>query len=716
MKKKRISYVFAVIASAVMMLAASCSNLIDATVSDGSTASGATVATATINGIDATTLVTQLAASRTVLPAPYDLDNGGLIYVLSGKSYNGSLIEAHKVEPTSTDSTTGTITISFPDTSTWELTLTAYKTADDTGVEAINYKDGTTDAKASDPVLTATTEVGFGNGTPSIVFNMNVTDLTTPGKIEVAATAGFTYTTDSVDISKFEIAVYDIINGTYIKNADGTADITTGKVAIGATPALSTAETNLFTSWADAAALANLDNITPGEYLLGITFYSTYNSTDRKVGFWSDYIVIAPGQTTEFDKVISGINEKPDDPENFMAQLVKDSETLDTYKVKLTWDDISTNETNFEVDLYEVLDAAKATELTTTTIKTATNATKLATLGFTSLYSAADVEDNLIVDFKDGSKYYGGGSLFSSSTSATLKLETGKLYEVVLRAVNNEGQSADVARIACTAAAIAAGSDNTGYDAEEKHINRVRLSYITDPYTLLIGGTDGGTFAGEYVTYAIYEGTALPLIAAADFEDLADADATPADGKYALKYGTGPVKAECFKGWLDAATETASTADDYITVDANGHILTTTYKNVTVLADVSYDIDATVHTYTYDTSALDSTFVTVTAYTAADTAGTALTAASDVFSTQYTYDSQTVAATKLTIAVASTVTAGDTYTDYRISVDGVAHAGSSYTINRLSQYASGNHSVVIAGKKASDGVWYSYTFMLNVQR
>lgn len=688
MKKKWSSYVTAFAAASLLMFA-SCSNITSGELSDDSASElvpggisanlAAKTVYAQINGIpDSETLQEQIvSSSRTILPTPQAVTGTGassLIFVLEGTSTNGNEIKAQKVDVSSGAAAgQGKIAISFPDTSLWQLTLTAYKTPDDTGVQAKDYKDGTTDAKASDPVLTATTEVSFTNGTPTVTFNMNVKGLETPGNVEIKETSGFKVAKTSVAITKYEIGLYDIVTGAQITNKAATpADATTGKqaVTIGDFEGSATEKTVNFT--ADATHLAT---VAPGQYVLGVTFYNTYNSNDYQVGFWSDYVVVAPGQTTDFDTIITGLDEKPADPTDFKADLVENSENNGTYLVKLTWSDVAKNESNYEIDLYEVTDDAKDVGLDTDTIKTAANATKLATLGFKSLYSDEDAETNKIVDFKDGSLYYGAGSLFASSESATLKLDTGKIYEVVIRAVKNStDKSNDVAREASTTATV-------GYKAGTNHINRVRLSYITTPYTITVVGSAVGQ---QYVTYKTYESAAIALMTTADFT---------------LSYKGTDLDAANFKKWIDAK-------------DGETEVTDTTYKNVNVLAEVAYDIDADVNTYEYATDVTKEFVELIPVKKVDDSDDTALTISDDKIAT---VNATTYKALKVTAKDAAT----PAYSSYAISLDGMLYTQESTCTLYLNRLATGTHNIVVAGEKA-DGTGkttlYSYSFTLKVER
>ncbi len=675
MKRTWIKCLSALAATALLAFAG-CSNINGGEVTENGTdapaplqydADGNALVTASINGTTASAMQADLA--RTVLPTPQALDGDGLVYVLSGSSTQGNAIAAYVVDGASS----GSFTVSFPDTSLWELTLTAYKTTttgDETaGTSPITIGDET----YSDPVLTATTEVDLSTGTtPALVFNMSVKGLTTPGSVAIAETAGFSVADTTVAVSKYEITLYDTVNGTVVQSvAETPADVSTGKV-----------EKNTVSDGKSLFTAATLSDIAPSEYLLGITFYNTYNSTDKKVGFWSDYIVVAPGQTTTFDKIVSGINEKPAAPENFMAQYVAGSATEDTYLVKLTWDDNSTNESNFEIDLYEV------TTNTTGVLDTA-NDTFLARLGFTSLYSDDDIATYKVVDFADGSRYYGGGSLFASSETATLKLETGKLYEVILRAaLTADDKSDDVKRISCTSADEGNTAYTVGDDTTVAHINLTRLTYIAQPYTMTVTDTTvldaTGSGTTSYTAYTIYTGSEISLLSYQE---------EGATSYFTLAYGTSS-STPTFSKWISAE-------------DGETTVASATYKNVSVLADVSYDVTANATTYSY-TDDVDSSFVTLTAIpTTGDEATLAISSdAASVNATTYS---------KLKIAL----TTAEAYDSYRITVDGVLYTQKSECTLYLSRFESGTHSVVVAGYVVDDNgntTAYSYSFTLKVER
>ena len=683
MKKSWITCVSLVAAAAALMFA-SCSNISEGDSAsyyskNGASAKAEKTLVATVNGITSIEAVQSQIASRTVLPEPQAID-AGLVYVLEGKSSIGGKIDAKSVTVKAGSETgTGTVTISFPDTSIWELTLTAYKDSADasaaTHVQEKEYSAPNTASGAAagstvkkyayNPVLTATTEVSLVAGTPTIIFNMNVKGLETPGTVAIGANpsddskkAGFVYTGKSVKITHYEIALYDRISGAAIQNKSEN-DATTGKQDV--EPEAGTVE---FT--ADSTSLAN---VAPGEYVLGVTFYNRYNEVDYQVGFWSDYVVVAPGQTTTFSELITGIDEKPAAPENFTAELVANSEVNGTFLAKLTWEDKATNENNYEIDLYEVNDDAAKTELTVETIKTAANATKLATLGFTSHYDADTVESDKIVDFKDGSLYYGGGSLFASSEEATLKLDTGKLYEVVIRAVKSANdKSDDVARTAT--------EDFTAAN----HINRVRISYITAPYTITVGSKEGQ----QYVTYDTFKGDEIALLA-------------DAENDFTLSYKGTDVPAANFKGWISAA-------------DGESSVSAATYKNVNVLADIAVDFDATLKTYSYSTD-VTSDFVALKSFTnSTDATGTAVNVTENVATVN------AKANERLTV---SAVDADSEYSGYVIAVDGYLYTQEQACTLYLSRLATGTHNILVAGEKADGSgktTLYSYSFTLKVER
>ena len=678
MKKSWITCVSLVAAAAALMFA-SCSNISEGDSAsyyskNGASAKAEKTLVATVNGITSIEAVQSQVASRTVLPEPQAID-AGLVYVLEGKSSIGGKIDAKSVTvEAGATAGTGNVKISFPDTSIWELTLTAYKNSDDesaaTHVQEKEYSAPNTATGAAagstvkkyayNPLLTATTEVSLVAGTPTIIFNMNVKGLETPGTVAIGANpsdaakkAGFVYTGKSVKITHYEIALYDRISGAAIENKS------TGKVAV-------TAAAGTVNFTADDESLAN---VAPGEYVLGVTFYNRYNEVDYQVGFWSDYVVVAPGQTTTFSELITGIDEKPAAPENFTAELVANSEVNGTFLAKLTWEDKATNENNYEIDLYEVDDDAAKTELTVETIKTAANATKLATLGFSSHYDADTVESDKIVDFKDGSLYYGGGSLFASSEEATLKLDTGKLYEVVIRAVKSANdKSDDVARTAT--------EDFTAAN----HINRVRISYITAPYTIKVGSKEGQ----QYVTYDTFKGDEIALLA-------------DAENDFTLSYKGTDVPAANFKGWISAA-------------DGESSVSAATYKNVNVLADIAVDFAATIGTYTYSND-VTSAFVALKSFTnSTDSTGTAVDVTGNV-ATVNAKDNE-----RLSV---SAVDADSEYSGYVIAVDGYLYTQEQACTLYLSRLATGTHNILVAGEKADGSgktTLYSYSFTLKVER
>ena len=701
MTRKWIHALAALFISATFMLAG-CNNFTDATIDDNNDDGDTTLYTqgrtvvASVSGIDEPSLAAQLVnKSRTVLPTPYDLASTGLTYILSGTSTNGSTIGPKPVTVTKgdSDSKTGTLTIDFPDSSTWVLTLTAYKNSETsssaTAVQELAYKDGDATKYASSPVLTATTNADLRNGAPTgLKFTMNVKGLETPGSVsfykDTSAFASLVVEKEAPTVQKIEIGLYNMVTGEVItlKNATSSNALATLKKESGTashegSASASMIETTLPIAAGSATGAASPlyaantyvfeDTVPPGEYNLGVNIY---NSTDQIIGQYYDLIVIAPGQVTYFTDKMDVINEVPTAPQNLSAQLVYDSEDDTTYEAKLKWKDTSKNETNFEVELYDVTKLEATTAFTTTSTSasgTSTTVSTNAVLLGTLCYSSSKVGDETspLLDWDESCEFYADGSLFANNTEITLKLETGKLYEVRIRAINALGSSDWVERAidAVPTATTGLESDsngnaNTAYKVKDDtyyyHINRVRIEYNYSDYNYTLnvgkdsnGGKVGTEYLNQYITYGIWEGADLPFIftsedaytstTASDVTTITDGklvtidNTTPStvtsditsklvDGKYAFSYKTTNgdktyLTPASFKYWVKLDEEDPETATN--------EVKKTDYNDIVVRAYFTTSADATVTTYTYNEIADD---LIITAFSANDTDGTELEA------------------------------------------------------------------------------------------
>ena len=354
----------------------------------------------------------------------------------------------------------------------WELTLKAYKTI------------GGTDQV----VLMGKNTADLTNGGTDISFKLTTSNVTTKGYVDLTCN----YRESTTSISKIKAGLYNLFTdeAIYEKEIDST-DITTDAGLC----------TFNFTETTTA--------IDPGTYTYKVVFYT---GTDTKVGLWSDILLIAPGNTTKKTVNIPYvIKEKPDSPANLCAYYVDDTETNGYYNVKLTWEDKSSNEEYYVITINEY-DSYSA------------NAVLYKELGITK--ETATNKEVFV-----SSQEHVSGSILANNTEVELKLPTGKLFDVSIKAVNFVDSSDEVTRTVvptktagCTAVA-----------ANDK-ITKTMITYNFPDKTCTI---DSNTYLNSYTEYKSWKNdtTEFTLL---DFKLIN----------------------EC-KGWTETKSETAPVVTDY---------------------------------------------------------------------------------------------------------------------------------------------------------
>lgn len=479
---------------------------------------------------------TRNASSRSILPDdPFDIggigtgsgQSDGLVLVLTGKSETGMTYGPKTVELTE-GATAGTYdfaeTITM-DSMSWYLTLTAYKTY-------------TGNAATDEPVLVGYCSVDLRNGSGTATFVMGIAGLTTPGDVSIS---GIIVDKDDAAVS-YTMGIYRRDNG---KDAGGTEKSGTLTVNSGAN------ETFTYSA----------SGVSPGTYLYTMIFY---NSDNEVVGSFTDTIVINPGNAlSNSGLLIDVIGRKPTKPEDLKAYLVDGSESSDglTYNVKVTWTQ-SKYATNYELNLVELKEDGVLTDLDVPGDGTA--------IAGGTIYGMASMDKTtptkVVKDFP-GSAVFGTNSSFMmyGDDSCVLKLETGKVYEIQLRARNYIGTSEWADRVAGDDA-----TQGTAYDAPgTQKINRLLIKYLLNGGTLKIGAA-GTTITDKYAEYKSWIADAVLL-------QISTSDSPTATDNI-LKIGTTQ-----FGGWLlDSGTGIDS--DDNETTTSGDEVLKYTYKNVTVKA------------------------------------------------------------------------------------------------------------------------------------
>ena len=438
----------------------------------------------------------------------FKVGDAGITYILSGVSKeSGKTLAPQPVTLTekSADHYTFNETI-YLAAKKWVLTLVAYTTY-----------NGENDP-GNVAVLKGTSLVDLTNGTGTANFVMGIKGLSTKATATITAKVP-----DSDQLtSKYTIGIYNKRDGSVI----------TEKQDVGVT---ASTEFNInYTA----------DPVEPGNYIFKVIFY---NLAGKVVGSYFDTIIIEPGVNFTYDLgTLDVIGKKPSVPENLKAFLVNDSETLDTYDVRVTWNR-SALAANYELELITFTTDGNPNDTTTSKI-----------YGIKSM----DPDDDTLENFV-GSSIIGPDSsaMLSCDNSCVLTLQLGKVYEIRLRARNYIAASEWQTRLDA--------DDETGYtgfkigdDVSPIRINRLRIDYNLSSGTLteFTGGTETKTYTQKYAEYKSWNSTLASTAL------LSISETEPQDG-YTLKFGDSQ-----FKGWYEDSTESAAPVENF------------TYKNLSVVA------------------------------------------------------------------------------------------------------------------------------------
>ena len=432
----------------------------------------------------------------------------GITYVLSGISKeSGKTLDATTVTLTKQ----GTGSYSFNETiylaaKKWLLTLVAYKTY-----------NGENDP-GNIAVLKGTSLVDLTNGTGTANFVMGIKGLTTTAQATITAKVPDSDTLTS----KYTIGIYDKRNDSVITEKRDVAV---------------TASTEFNINY-------KTEPVEPGNYIFKVIFYDI---TGKVVGSYFDTIIFEPGVNFTKDLgTIDVIGKKPAIPENLKVFLINDSETLDTYNVRVTWDR-SALTANYELELITFNTDGNSSDTKTSKI-----------YGIKSM----DPSEPALEDFV-GSSIIGPDSsaMLSCDNSCILTLQLGKVYEIRLRARNYIAASEWQERIDADDK-----TDYTGFkigdNANPIRINRLRIDYNLSSGTLkeFTGGAETATYTQKYAEYKSWNSTL------ASTELLSISETEPQDG-YTLKFGDSQ-----FTGWYKDSTENATKVENF------------TYENLSVVA------------------------------------------------------------------------------------------------------------------------------------
>ena len=438
----------------------------------------------------------------------FEVGDTGITYVLSGISKeSGKTLDATTVTLTEQ----GTGHYSFNETiylaaKKWLLTLVAYKTY-----------NGENDP-GNIAVLKGTSLVDLTNGTGTANFVMGIKGLTTTAQATITAKVP-----DSDKLtSKYTIGIYDKRNDSVITEKRDVAVTASTEFNINYTT----------------------DSVAPGNYIFKVIFY---DKAGKVVGSYFDTIIFEPGVNFTKDLgTIDVIGKKPAIPKNLKVFLINDSETLDTYNVRVTWDR-SALTANYELELITFNTDGNSSDTKTSKI-----------YGIKSMDPNDDTLENFV-----GSSIIGPDSsaMLSCDNSCVLTLQLGKVYEIRLRARNYIAASQWQERIDADDEAGFTGF-KTEDDANPIRINRLRIDYNLSSGTLkeFTGGAETVSYTQKYAEYKSWNST----LASTDLLSISETE--PQDG-YTLKFGDSQ-----FTGWYENSTETAAKVENF------------TYKNLSVVA------------------------------------------------------------------------------------------------------------------------------------
>lgn len=525
--------------------------------------------------------------ARTILPDhPFDITTDTtLVFVLEGNSA-GDTYGPQKVALVAPAGGTGGYDFTLPDSSPvamdpklWTLTLTAY--VSDASAGALGYD-------ATKPVLQGRTIVDLRNGSGTATIQMGIGGLPTPASVTVS---GMIVDPNSL-ASYAKAGIYKKIG---LEDVGGTTDSTEENITLGTTvvPGVTfnpPVADNIKKSF---EFNANGKDVPPGKYLFIINFYS---ASDVIVGTYTDTIVINPGN--ELNQVIETpiyMGTLPSAPTNLMASVIKDDG--DTYLLKVEWTE-STDVTNYELNLSTFDDVDTNTDgdyqddidtyFTPEAVVTDSTDSNYSDIdngrikngqvyGVGLMYPAGATEN--VINFVDSGIIGDESSpMMYGDSSCVLRLKTGKVYEIQLRARNFLGASHWVDRVASTAA-------KDGYAAPaDQRINRMYVEYNLNDGNMILSTDTNPYPRNYYVDYwswtknaSLIKETAAPAEAGVTyFNTFANKSGTVFDA-WKLKEGTAIGSAD---------NKETSTSDDIV----NAY----TYKNAKVIASFGNKLSGSV--------------------------------------------------------------------------------------------------------------------------
>ena len=405
------------------------------------------------------------SSSRSITPNdPYKIADTGLSFVLKGKSETGLTFGPKTV--TLTEGAVNSGHYNFGETITlesmlWTLTLTAYNDSP------------AADTAGTSPVLIGYSTVDLRNGNGTAPFTMTTKGLTTTGSVKIT---GKVKDSDSI-VSKYTMGIYSKDKGEAVYRPE---------------------EVNATTGTEHDFSYTNSDKkVNPGNYLFKMVFY---NNEDTIIGSYVDTLIVNPGNALVRDLgTLDIIGKIPSAPENVKAYLIKDSETIEGYKVLVSWEG-GKYATNFELKLTEYAGDG-------TNDSDSNNIIKIYGLAGMDNAATKTVEDFITSPVYEGTGT-GASSMLYGDNTAIIKLELGKVYEIQMRARNYIGTSKDpdtdgwTNRTDATETTLTIGTDTVNVTGFESKLNRMLLTYNLDGGKLTL---DGSEYTGKYAEYKTWK-------------------------------------------------------------------------------------------------------------------------------------------------------------------------------------------------------------------
>ncbi len=341
----------------------------------------------------------------------------------------------------------------------WNLTLAAFPAEyDGSSVEKTPAASDVTN-KAW---LVGHATVDLSRWAATAKFTLTTDNLKTPATVAFAITLPATIIPSEWDITA---GLYNISTGTKVKAFEGTFD------------------------WNESNTSSDftLSDVTPGYYSFMLTFSKTFGGQTVEY-HWSDIINVLPGKRDYEDQIITNfMGTAPEAPKNVTVTYTDKTVSNGHYPVVVTWTDESKTEDFFEI---EVADITAASASATSVVAADTAWEAITGLSTVAILSGRDI-DATTVDFYH-SPLYAGGSVFMNSTTATLTLDTGKIYAIRMRSANTNGLTSGWAY-----------STLAGFTGD--YLNRFTFTYNKD------GGSSDKTGTATLVEEGSYNGTTATL-------------------------------------------------------------------------------------------------------------------------------------------------------------------------------------------------------------